>query len=839
MILFLLNLGIAEEYGTITGVVRDQATQQALPGTNVILEETGLGTAAGENGKFIIRNVPVGFYHVRFSFMGYQPLVRLNVRVVPNRTAHVKAVLIPAVLDMEGVTVTRAYYQKEKDAVVSSRTVDFEEIRRDPAGSYDIQRMMQALPSVVSATDQQNEIVVRGGAPGENLFIMDNIEIDNPNHFGIQGSGGGPINMINTLFIDRVDFLAGAFPAKYGDKASSVMDIELREGSRQNHSQDLEMGMAGIGVFAEGPIANGRGSYMASYRKSYLDLIIANTGLTAVPHYWNLQSKLAFDINPTNKLLVNVVHGVDAIKLEGENNAWSRGADNVDVGGNQSVFGATYKRLWSNNGLSRFTIGGTRAQFIYDVYRLDGAGEKQQYYEQDDTEWDLQVKSDFVWRVSSSLELSGGLEWKQMGGDFNKWADRDTLWIWAYNYPALGDSFAVISRSEWQENVLPIVNNADPDSVYLDENDVWYYGRETAENNWEWVRVRKTSAEQDYDGLDQNRGETFPRYGGFAQVKWRPVNRLILNIGLRAGYFEFTDYSWLAPRLGLTWNLNNRTAINAAYGRHYQHPYRNVLMFDVANEDLNSKFNDQVVLGVEHYFAEDTRGTIEAYWKEYQDIPIPVSMTTLDSLDRSNRYVNSLKSKSYGIELFLQKKLAQDFFGTFSYSWYRALGKDPRYPEKNEWFSRTFDFQHVLTAVGGYKIPMTGPGAIPLENRNWLVRLMGKTIGAGADELEFSFRYRYVGGKPYSPQRYDHNLRQWFPAAEADFNTDRFKPYHRFDIMILWHVRFKRFNMISYFDLQNVTNRDNIWDIQYNPDGTTDWIYQYKVFPVGGFTLEF
>lgn len=73
----------------------------------------------------------------------------------------------------------------------------------------------------------------------------------------------------------------------------------------------------------------------------------------------------------------------------------------------------------------------------------------------------------------------------------------------------------------------------------------------------------------------------------------------------------------------------------------------------------------------------------------------------------------------------------------------------------------------------------------------------------------------------------------------ADYNTERFIAYHRLDIMILWHKNFKKFNLVSYFDLQNVFNRDNIWDTQWNADGTVENIYQFKVFPVGGFTIEF
>ncbi|NOZ03186.1 MAG: TonB-dependent receptor [FCB group bacterium] len=838
----LIVSGLLAKGGFIKGEVRDGATQQPLVGVNVIVQGTSLGTATDKNGMFLIPNIEPGFYHIRFEMIGYQPLVKMNVRVSASRGVFISAELLEQPIEFESVTVTRAYYQKEKDAFVSSRTVDFEEIRRDPAGAIDIQRMMQALPSVVSAADQENEIVVRGGAPGENLFLMDNIEISNPNHFGRQGTGGGPINMVNTLFVDRVDFIAGAFPAKYGDKVSSVMDIRLREGNRDFHSFDLDMGMAGVGFFAEGPIIAGRGSYMVSYRKSYLDLIIKQTGLTAVPKYWNTQAKLTFDINPTDKLIFNFIHGSDAIDLFGENVAQSRGAENVYSRGKQSAAGLTYKHLWKGNGLSRFTVAGTDAWFKYDVFRYNGKGIKNTYYFQDDTEWDIQVKGDFVWRVSPRVELSGGADLKQLGMDYQAWFRPDTVWLYEYNFPQLPDTtFAIIDRATWETSVFPIIQTADPDSTYLDEQDVWHYGSRNDDGSWDFVRVRRSEPlSTNYSPWSINRDESHPRYGGFLQAKWRPFLRLTVNLGLRIGYYEFTKFSWLSPRLGFSYRLSDRSSVNLAFGRHFQTPGLVLLGKNRENTKLKSKYTNQAVIGFEHFFTEDTRGTLELYWKSYHDIPVSLAVTTLDTADRSRVYVNKGEGRSYGVELFLQKKLAKDFFGTFSYSLYRAEARDPRYPNERKYYPWDFDFKNVLTAIGGYKIPLKGPGVKPLRKRNLLIRLIGNTIGWGAQELEFSFRYRYVGGKPYTPKVYNHLVRRWYETTGVDYNTKRFPPYHRFDIMILWHINFgSRMSLVSYFDLQNVFDRDNIWDLQYKADGTTDYIYQYKILPVGGFILEF
>jgi hypothetical protein len=145
-LIMLLILSTARaQIGNVNGTVLDEATQQPLPGVNVIIEGTSLGAASDLDGNFTVADILAGIYNVRFSAIGYKPLVKLNIRISSNRPATIKAELVQQVVELEGITVTREYFEKEKDAIVSSRTVDLNEIRRDPAGVYDIQRMMQSL----------------------------------------------------------------------------------------------------------------------------------------------------------------------------------------------------------------------------------------------------------------------------------------------------------------------------------------------------------------------------------------------------------------------------------------------------------------------------------------------------------------------------------------------------------------------------------------------------------------------------------------------------------------------------------------------------------------------
>ena len=149
--------------GLLTGRVRDTNTHQHLIGVNIIISGTDLGSATDSLGNFMIKNIPVGSYDVNASMIGYKPIIRPNVHIVPKRASVANFDLHPTVLEGEDIVVTGNYFEKTKDAVTSNRTIDIEEIRSDPVGVYDIMAMMQALPSVISGNDQSNEVIVRGG----------------------------------------------------------------------------------------------------------------------------------------------------------------------------------------------------------------------------------------------------------------------------------------------------------------------------------------------------------------------------------------------------------------------------------------------------------------------------------------------------------------------------------------------------------------------------------------------------------------------------------------------------------------------------------------------------
>lgn len=833
VIIVLAGLTHATQIGRITGVVQDQSTLHPLIGANLVIIGTDYGAATDTEGRFSIPNIPVGSYHIKAMMMGYEPDVKLNVHVIPGRQTILTFDLPLAVLQMQSIEVSRSYFKKEPDVITSSRTVDYEEIRTDPGGVYDIQRMMQTLPAVVSAADQDNEIIVRGGAPGENLFIMDHIEIPNPNHFGYQGAGGGPINMINTEFVDQVDLIAGAFPAKYGGKVSSVMDIRLREGSREEYNLDLDMNMSGIGFNAEGPIAKGRGSFLASYKLSYLDWVIKSFGMVAVPHYWSTQSKLVYDLNKKQKLIVNAIYGNDEIAISGEPSPQSRGAENVDVKGYEYAVGLSLKSLWNKDIYSRLTLYRTGAWWNYDVFRFDFDLNKDSYYYKDDFETGLALKGDLVYRRNSRLEIRSGFQIKRTQLKYKDRAEEGYRYAYTYSLPT--DPFTPIDTTSadiFYSHIFPIIEQAD--STLMEAENIWGYYRGP-----DTVRAFRVAAVDTFEAWELNLDNAFNTYQLYTQLKWQPLLQLTINAGLHYFGSEYNNDQALEPRLGLAYKLTEKTSLNAAYGKHYQMPSYLLLTLDESGKSLKNKHTTQYVLGLEHLFANDIRGVMEIYRKNYADLPIFISDTTMDELDDSREMISAGEGYSQGIEVLLQKKLAERFWGTFSYSNYIAKGRDPRYSDQKKYYNWSYDFRNVLTLSGGYKIEFHKKTWFrELKNRKWWSAVAWIPF-APSDEWELGVRYRYVGGKPFTPKTYDHQIREWYPAPGQEYNTDRLKAYNRFDIMIMQRHFLKKGSLTAFINIMNVFNVDNVWDIQYNPDGTTQDVLQFKTFPVGGFILEF
>lgn len=816
--LFLTLTGFVwGQTGKINGIVRDGTTQQPLIGANVLVVDTELGDATDEVGRFAIEDIPVGTHHLMVSIIGYEKRMYLNLPVTSARPIDLVVELKVDVLAGEEIEVTGKAFTRSSSSVVSTMHVDNAEIRSDPGGAYDIQRVIQSLPSVTTATDQENEIIARGGMLGENLFLLDDIEIPNPNHFGFEGAGGGPINMINPLFVREIEFTPGAFSACYGDKASSVMDIRLRNGSRIGFEADFDLSMAGAGINLEGPIAGGQGSFMASTSWSYLDMIVESFGMTAVPHYNNHQLKIVYDLTPNNRLIFNGLMGFDNIRIKTESEVVSRGAESVDADGSIYAAGLSLRTLAGKYGYGLTTFSRVNKWTYHWVYHYGNRDDV--WFTRDDYITESTLKTNWVLQSSLGHFTIGGSV-KRVEVDYNEWARSDTTFLY-------DTSDSVWTGEEW------LVDEPDPiDTIYIRPTFEFI----TRESEW--------------------------KLAGYLQWKVKLLHRGQLTVGIRTDYFTATEELVFSPRLNLQFSLGPFTTAHLAYGKHYQYPGYYLVFRDPEgkNKNLKAKYTDQYVAGIEHFFDTDFRGSIEGFYKTYDNIPTHYYWTNPKPqeeypvlLEHTTHWLNEGQGKSYGLEFFLQKKLTRNWHILFSYAWSHAQAKDvrmlftgsdsPHDPEqKGDWYDWDYDIRHQLTLVGGWKEKF--------HKRNWyrdlkqnlwyqIFSMVMGVINPLADEVEANFRFGYNSGRPYTARDYVPKHRDWDIPDDADWNSLRFPEYHRLDFLYLRRYIFKNVNLVTYIDIMNIYDRNNIWDYAYSEEGTKSEVWQFKTMPVGGFTLEF
>ena len=185
---FLTLIG---QSGVIKGTVTDATNNETIPFANVFVEQTKSGVATDFDGNYKIENLKPGVYNITYSFVGYNTQSVAEVIVNPNKPTVLDIQLISSSTSLEEVEIKASPFQKSFESPVSKRSINATEIYRNPGGNRDISKVIQSLPGVSSSASFRNDIVIRGGAPNENRFYLDGIEVPNINHFATQGSSGG------------------------------------------------------------------------------------------------------------------------------------------------------------------------------------------------------------------------------------------------------------------------------------------------------------------------------------------------------------------------------------------------------------------------------------------------------------------------------------------------------------------------------------------------------------------------------------------------------------------------------------------------------------------------
>lgn len=354
--------------GGLIGRINSKATQKPLQSVTIRILDTKFGAISKSDGTYKIDNIPPGVYSVQYSIIGYETFVRSNVSIVVGKSTTLDADLTEKIILLPGAEVRSSYFDKKIETVTSTQTLSSEDIRRAPGVQEDVLRATALLPGVAVTQAGRNDLIVRGGAPFENLYVVDNIEVPNINHFGSQGAGGGPLSIVNIDFVKNVTFSAGAFGSRYGDKLSSITNIELRNGNEESFGGKATLSATGFGLNLEGPIGES-GSYLFSARRSYLDFLFDAAGFSFVPEYWDFHLKTNYRINDFNSISFLTIGAIGSVKLNNDDNDSKFDNSRVAVPNQKQYFsGLTWKHLFES-GFATVTLGQTMT--TYNTYQND------------------------------------------------------------------------------------------------------------------------------------------------------------------------------------------------------------------------------------------------------------------------------------------------------------------------------------------------------------------------------------------------------------------------------------------------------------------------------------
>jgi hypothetical protein len=348
--------------GILTGRIRNAVTGRVIPAATVILLGTDRSETTDGIGEFRFGTIPPGQYRLQVRAIGYRPFIRTDLRIGSGRPLRIEVSLEPLPFELETIEVQPNYFQEALLAPTASETLEAEQVRRAPGVQEDVVRAVALLPGVGVTSGGRNDLIVRGGAPFENLFLVDGLAVPNINHFGSQGSTGGPLSLINIQFVDQAQFSSGGFGVAYGDRTASLTSIRLREGNREKLSAIANLSATGFGLIAEGPIGK-RSSFLLGVRRSYLDLLFKLADFSFIPGYWDATAKMSYTIDARNRLSLTAIGAIDEVTFNNGTDEDREDNSRILAPDQKQYFAGLTWDHFLNQGRLTFTLGRTFTDF--------------------------------------------------------------------------------------------------------------------------------------------------------------------------------------------------------------------------------------------------------------------------------------------------------------------------------------------------------------------------------------------------------------------------------------------------------------------------------------------
>ena len=751
---FLISLtsitNILSQNSVIKGKVIDATNNETIPFANVFVEQINSGVASDFDGFYEIENLKPGLYTIKCSFVGYEPVVYAEVIVNPNKPTILDIKLIESSTSLDEVEITASPFQKSEESPVSKRTINATEIYRNPGGNRDISKVITSLPGVASTVSFRNDIIIRGGAPNENRFYLDGIEIPNINHFATQGSSGGPVGMINVNFIREVDLYSGAFPANRGNALSSVLEFKQIDGNPDRIAKTLTVGSSDFGITLDGPV-NNKTTFVFSARRSYLQLLFSAIGLPFLPTYNDFQFKTKTKIDDKNQITFIGLGAIDDFVL-------NKGI-NDNILSKDSLTAQDYDDIENNN----YILG----------------------YIPVTTQWNYAIGANWTHFKDNSFQ--------------NYVFSRNHLNNRSVKYK---------DNNEVPENLLQNYVSEEIENKFRFENTIRKNGWKinfgtgiehvTFKNN----TFQKIIYQNISDTLEFESVLNFVKTSFFGQISKKALeNKLIASFGIRTDQNSYSKemsnpLKQLSPRLSVAYAIGEKSSLNFNIGQYFQLPAYTVMGYRNNENQLVNKVNEityinnkHIVFGLETNPGNFSKVTLEGFYKKYDNYPFllgdSISLANLggDFGVIGNEPVTSTsEGRSYGIEFLAQKKLNKSFYGILAYTWVRSEFKD----KNDNYVPSAWDNKHIISMTGGIKL-----------KNDW----------------EIGMRFRFSGGSPYTPYNdtISSLINVWDVNSFGVFdynqlNGERLKSNHGLDIRIDKKWYWKKVTLNIYLDIQNLYN---------------------------------
>lgn len=773
----------------VEGTVRDSQTREPLPGVTITAGDRVAVT--GQDGRFTLR-VPAGSVRIELELGGFYPLATVLDAAVGEADA--EFLLVPREAFSSSVDVVAV---PPPAAAPSAVAVAPTEVLRTPGALDNVFRTLQTLPGVSAADEFGSRIAVRGGAPDQNLTMMDGVEIHDPYRlFGLTSA-------FNPETISRFELATGGFSVKYGDRLSSLLLVENREGTRRERFD----GSASLSITDANVVFEGRlpkqasGSWLVSARRTYYDLVASRITDQDFPRFADVQAKGVWDLAPGRRFSVFALRSRQAAALDIDETD-ARGKFNDDT--NNDLLSLRFDTSVGTLGQSHTIVSYSNSASRFGV---DAAFENrsQRSNAPDDEGFDVaDVKFDRTLNLRD-VSLRQELTWAAAGHVVETGAELHGL-ATDLAYEIRGDRNPSAANGSSQQGGAGL-----PDSLISSRD--------------------------------------LTRAGAWLLDRWQVRRALSVEGGLRLDRSGAGGELLLSPRANATVDLSPRTRLRAAVGRYTQSPgYEKLVQGDYvldltgpAGARVRSERAVQSSVGFEHERGGATF-RVEGYYKRSTNLLIGQLETAAERQARLARYdfpvaltssipvealittapVNDGRGRAYGFDLFISRTSAPASArvrGWASYTWGRA---------EREAYGRTYAFEydrrHAFSAVASLRL-----------TDRWEVA--STTRVASGFPRTAPLGLRVAGVEDEGDRDGDGNTRELLPGLDAagrlvygvDFggvanlNNARLPVFARVDLRTTWRPRGAQGRWELYFEVVNLLNRQNAGalsaELEYNPGG--------------------